>query len=176
MRTLMLAASIAALFAVAMTTEGAQRGRRAAGAAGSINVPKDTPATAQASAIALEMERQRAGSYRGLEVKPHPDAKGEALAIQERIADRLARLDYVPAQRIEHFRWIPEQLGLPIAGWRGQIVAAEPAQDGVRITMKVAPIAGVGTADHMLESYLYTNGRLVHLASEGAPSRGVTIF
>jgi hypothetical protein len=176
MRKLMLAASIAALIAVAMTTEAAQRGRRQAGTTGVINVPKDTPTTAQARAVNLAMERQEADRYRGLSVEADPDAQGEELAVQERIADQLSRLDYVPAHRVEHFRWIPEQLGLPILGWRGRIVAAAPDPDGVRITVRVTPIAGIGTADHTLEFYLYSNGRLVHVASEGATSRGVTTF
>ncbi len=175
MRKFLLAASSAALITVALTSEAAQRGRRQAGATDSIYVSKDTPVTARNRELNLAVERQKSEQYRGLSVEPHPAASGQAFVVQERIANLLGRLDYVPAHRVEHFRWIPE-MGMTISGWRGQIVETAPAPNGIRVTVKVKPIVALGTKDYTLESYLYTDGRLVHFASEGAPSRGVTTF
>lgn len=177
MRKFMLAALIAAFVAVTLTTQAAQRGRRQAKAPRSVFVAKNSPAAARALAWNLEMDRQKAERCRGLSVEPHPEAKGDERATQERIADLLSRQDYVPAHRVEHFRWIPEQMGMTIAGWRGRIVETARAPGGVLVKVKITPIAGLGTSDHTLESYLSTNdGRLVHVASEGAPSRGVITF
>ncbi len=181
MRKLMLATLIAALIAVALTSvaptsEAAPRGRRQAGAARPVYASKDTPATTKALAIQLAMERKKAARYRGLSVKADPNAEGEELAVQERIADQLSRLDYVPAHRVEHFRWIPEELGLTIYGWRGRIISAVPAPNGVTVTMRVAPIVPIGTGAHTLESYFYSKGRLVHLASQAGSFHGVTTY
>lgn len=176
MRMLMLVASLAAVVALAMTTEAAPRADRHTGATGGVDVTKDTSATTRARAVRFAIDRQEAARYRGLQVEASADAESQERAIQEQIAQQLSWLDFVPTHRVDHFRWIPEQLGLPILGWRGRIVTTSQAADGVRVTVQVAPIAGIGTADHTRETYLISDGHLVHLASEGAPSRGVTTF
>jgi hypothetical protein len=184
MRKIMFAASIVAVIAAALTTEAAHRSRRQAQAPEAPQPPqprpplftKDTPAAARLRAMQDPVVRQAAEPYRGLSVEPDPEATGDTLALQERIAALLARMDYVPAHRVDHFRWITEEMRLKIVGWHGRILETKPTRDGIRVLMKVWPVAGIGTSDHTLESYLYADGRLVHLNSEGAPTRGLVFF
>ena len=167
MRILLFTASIAALIAVTMTTEAAQR-KRSRGAV--------TSRARDISNSLPNVEVQEAPKYLGFSVEPELDAKGEDLEFQQAIAAQLSLLDYVPDYRVEHFRWISDELVVPIQGWRGRIVSADPIADGACITVRVVPIAGIGTKDHTLEYYLYVDGRLTYIASDGTATRGVTTF
>jgi len=178
MRNFMLAVSTALLVVVvSLTTQAAQREKQQAEAPKPVFIPKNSPAAERALAINLMKEQEKQNSYKGLSVEPHPEAEGDELAMQERIAALMARLDYVPAHHAEHFRWVHDEKGMPIYGWWGRIVGTERAPEGVVVTVRISVLAPFRTTDHTLETYLYNKaGRLVHLHSEGAPSRGLIIY
>jgi hypothetical protein len=171
MRKSILASSITLLAVVTLTTQAAPREKQQAEAPKPVFVSKNSPA-AERAVRAMEKDRERRYSYRGLSVEPHPEAAGDELAMQERIAALMARLDYVPAHRAEHFRWVHDELNMPIYGWKGKIAESHHTPDGVVVTVRIWPIAPFGTGDNTLETYLYNKaGRLIHLHSEGAALR-----
>jgi hypothetical protein len=177
MRKSILVASITLLVVVVtLTTQAAQRDKPQAKAPKPVFIPKNSPA-AERALRAMEQEQEKQNSYKGLSVEPHPDAEGDELAIQQRIAALMARLDYVPAHRAEHFRWVHDEKGMPIYGWRGKILESHHTPDGVVVTVRVWATTPFESRDYTEETYLYNKaGRLVHLHSEAAPSRGLIIY
>jgi hypothetical protein len=128
---------------------------------------------AQEERLAADLlERQR---YKGISVKPHQDARGENLRLQLEVAAVLMRLDYVPAHRVQEFRWIEEEYATKITGYNGQILEMAPIPGGVRVKLKVRPTywSTLNSGDHTIEYYDYANGRIEHRGSEAPPSRGL---
>jgi hypothetical protein len=106
--------------------------------------------------------------YRGIVVKAHPQAIGEDLQLHQRIGALMSSLDFVPAQRAEHFRWIDE-LQVAHTGWDATIQETTPAPGGVHVKVKVVPTNASGAAavnSYVIENYLYSEGSLRYLGME----------
>ena len=165
MRKILIVASMAALaLASSVTAQRVASGRRSAG----VVVPKKrVPANPEAAALQVSRQRE-ALRYRGLSVEPQPEAEGPELERQERICGLLSKLDFVPDNRLERFRWIGVHGGV-ITGWEGEIQEARAVPGGLVVTMKVYPrhtAGGLAAVDgHAVEQYLYSGGRLRFLGS-----------
>lgn len=134
-------------------------------------------ARAEASAKA-QQERER---YKGITVKPHPQALGANLTAQSKLAALIASKDYIPEARRERFRWISDEMRTPITGWDATIVGTVPNDNGVLVKIKVSPKhegdVGFHAPDEFLfESYLVSGNQIKYLGSEGPPRRGVVVF
>jgi hypothetical protein len=141
-----------------------------------VDVPKGTAAERRAEALRDASSRADIWKYKGARVSPHPEAKGEALEAQRRIAALMTRLDYVPAHRVEQFRFFTDNGWQTITGWSVEILDATPVAGGTRVTVKVwAQFAsGLGTGVHTIEQYLVSTNGLHHVGSVAPPASRVS--
>lgn len=111
---------------------------------------------------------QAIGQARGTAVSAHPDSTGEARLFQEKVAAEVSQLAPVPARRLIHFRWC-DTLDFGVRGWKGVIDHVTQTRQGVVVTVRMRPylvsrLAGItDTPDYVVETYLYSNGRLTFL-------------
>jgi hypothetical protein len=129
-----------------------------------ITVSKGRSST-PAKAHAPEPVKPEPIRYRGLVVKPHTDATGQELRLQQEIGAVLSRLDLIPSQRLAHCAWLADFPFIILTGWHGTITRTEVVQEGVRVTMEIYPMhtAGGGIAavdDPSIETYLYSGGQV----------------
>lgn len=116
--------------------------------------------------------------YRGITVTLRPEAGGIDRLFQQEVAEALQRLDFVPDRRVEHFQ---ELLRLPIVltGWDGTIEESAAIPGGLLVCLKVVPRNTGGMAsvnDYVMESYLYSQGRLEYLGLDRPELPGVITF
>jgi len=129
----------------------------------------DHNAIQQAMDAASAPTRIRVTTYHGLIVKPSTEAKGQALAIQERIASQMSKNDFVPTERLDHFNWYAETYSARIIGWNAEIIEVTPQAKGYRVKTKVSFVgsnASITTNDHMIEYYDVDNAGIRHVGSE----------
>lgn len=113
-------------------------------------------------------------TYQGTKVKPHPDAQGDALTLQQEIARKFAQVDPQPSQRKTRFAWLDKPV-FGLRGWGGQITGVTPTPNGLVVKVTMTPIVvsayGASTTilDHTKETYLYSGGRLHLLDSDPNP-------
>jgi len=174
MRRNLIVAAFASLATVSVFA-AQHPGRRAQSEA--VFAPKQDFAGARALARQELASRQDETRYRGLVVLPHPEAAGADRKLQRQVCVLMERLDFVPDQRLTHFRWL-NHVPAVLTGWEGTIEDTTPAPGGVRLMMKVYPKhTGGGIAavdDHYVEYYRYAQGRLQYLGAEGTPAKVIT--
>lgn len=104
-------------------------------------------------------------TYKGTDIGPDPEAEDAELKLQQTIAARLARLDFVPAQRRNHFRWL-DVPSVRVIGWSGTIQKMSQGPNGWLVKVRMMPYVrtlggrNLVTADHTMEIYNYKNGAL----------------
>jgi hypothetical protein len=138
---------------------------------GVFTIPSRRP-TFQAAPVVL--------GYKGTDISPSHAATEEQLPLQREIAARLAKADFVPTLRQEHFRWLdnPE---IRLVGWTGAVRKLTRAPDGWLVTVRIMPrlLTPSGrlllTEDHTMETYKYSNGtfNLVDYSDPGDGFQGV---
>jgi hypothetical protein len=126
----------------------------------------------------IQEERER---YKGITVKPHPEAAGDIRDVHKSVAASLMKSDFVPPERLQRFQWIPQEMRTPITGWDATILSAAPIPGGIVVKMKVYPKhdgdAGFHAPnDYLIETYKVSGGTVKYVGSEGPPSRGILIF
>lgn len=100
--------------------------------------------------------------YRGTTVRHAAGAVGDELAVQKLVAAKLSRLDFVPAPRAEHFRWMTNY-PVKLIRWNGLIKGAVLTPNGVTVRVRVwpdvVPTRGKpsGHSDYFLEDYLLSD-------------------
>ena len=111
-------------------------------------------------------------AWKGTSIKVNPDAIGDELALQERIADAINIADANNDVRRGRFRWCLGQDNLKLVGWWGVINAVTPdPQGGVLVMVRVSPklVSTWGkvttTGDHLWEEYLFDGDNVVYLRS-----------
>lgn len=121
--------------------------------------------------IAKDGRRLRAQAFmkqRGSVISPHPDATGDVRVLQEKLAALLSQQDPVPLGRLIHFRWC-DTPDLGLRGWKGTIKDVVRAPQGLLMTIEMRPylvsqLGGItDTPDHVIETYLYSNGHMAFL-------------
>ena len=161
---LMSVATITASVAVAQRASTGKSAKRP------VHVPKQSPeSVARLLHDADANSRLQAPTYRGLTVAPHPLARGQVLQLHKRIADVMATNDFVPHERMRRFSWYEDAHPAKIIGWKAAILDAEPTPAGVLVKTKVEFIGSMKTLytdDHMIEYYMFRDGRLDYLKSE----------
>lgn len=175
MRRNLIVAAFASLTTVSVFAQ--HPGRRAQ--SGAVFAPKRDFASARALARQEFAARQNEPRYRGLVVSPHPEAAGADRELQKQVCVLMERQDFVPNQRLMHFRWL-NQVPAVLTGWEGTIEDTALAPGGVRLTMKVYPKhtgGGIAAVDgHFVEHYYYSQGRLQYLGSGETPPAKIITF
>lgn len=143
-----------------------------------VAAPKQVPVDTQALARQQARQWREATRYRSLIVTPHAEASGEEFRLQQQVGVALARMDFVPKERIQHVTWLMQSPAL-ITGWDGTIEKTTRVPGGVHVTVRIHPkhtMGGVAAVDgHAIEHYFYTNGRLQYLGSENRQPKVITI-
>lgn len=128
--------------------------------------------------VAAQRERER---YKGITVKPHPQALGVTLDNHKRIGAIVEKADFVPAARLQRFRWVVDEMHTPITGWHATILDAAPVKGGFTVTIKVTPKHdGNGSFyapnDYMIESYAVSAKGVQFLGWQAPATRGVVVI
>ena len=125
--------------------------------------PKISPAQHRAEAL------EEARRYKGIDVDVQGGVDLATRRVQSAAARLLERLDYVPEHRLGIFRSLTDGGTYTISGWHGNILQSRAVEDGMIFTLMVRARFGsssIGTAVHVIETYLYTpDGRIEHLGS-----------
>lgn len=110
--------------------------------------------------------------YQGTIISPNSEATGRALTLQKEISSLISQMDFKPAVRLAHFRWLDDQ-PVTVNAWRGTIEDLQQTPSGilarVRVWPNVVPLRGkprVAHMDHFYEMYLYAEGRATLVGSE----------
>jgi hypothetical protein len=112
--------------------------------------------------------------YQGTDIRPHPEARGDELALHQEIARGLSALDLKPEQRMAHFRWC-DRPELGCTGWYGTISEVARSPRGWLVDVRVSPrlVSDLGavtiTPDYVIESYEYYGGKLHYLRGIDPP-------
>jgi hypothetical protein len=119
-------------------------------------------------------------AYEGTDISPSSEAPEGQRPLQKEIAARLAKADFVPPMRRQHFRWLDDPT-IQLVGWHGSIKTVTRAPDGWLVTVRMMPrlLDQSGgllmTADHTFETYKYRNGtfNLVDFTDPGDGFQGL---
>jgi hypothetical protein len=176
---LMISALTASAAAIAQQPPGTDRPEARSGGQAQVD--------AHAEAVRAQIRREEAARtakqmaeqmrYHGIKVDPDREAKGAALAAQKRIAAILTQFDYVPDQRVAHFRYFADNGWEIINGWSARIVEATPIAGGMRVTLWVWPTfanSGLSTSDHTVEQYLINNDQFRFIGFLATPGPKVS--
>lgn len=105
--------------------------------------------------------------YRGTEISPHPDARGDELVFQQAFCRRMAELDPRYQHRKIHGPWMHAK-GLRLIGWWGQVESVTPAAGGgIDVRVSISPLT-VGA------SVLTDNEETYHVSVDGITLIGHT--
>lgn len=142
---------------------------------GTVQVGPDLPTPADV--MVAEVSKT---AYHGSRILPKP-AKVDN-RFESEVAARLSALDFVPSQRLEHFRWCSRD-GLLCNGWLGCIDRVAPDPRGTLVTVRITPRlesptnAITSTPDCLVETYLLSGGKFIFLGAAPAPdAKPGTIF
>ena len=123
------------------------------------------------------VERERL-SYKGLRVVVPPDIEGQELALQRQVGAMLTRLEFIPTNRLKHFRFLTENGQSTITGWSARIVDMAPANHGYVVTLYVSAdfAEGFQNTTFTIERYFISDSGIKHLSTVGAPVPRVSVF
>ncbi len=124
-----------------------------------------------------EAHSRRLATHRGTEIAPHPEARGDELVTQRRIAEVFGAQDpAADANRIAHFSWMDDP-EVRCMGWHGTIQEVTKGVGGLLVRVRVAPILvsarvpSLFTTDYVVETYELRDGKL-SLRNVEAPPAG----
>jgi len=102
------------------------------------------------------------------------------LPIHQKLADRLSKVEAVPADRLRHYQWLNNG-DFQLLGWHGFVDHAEPIPGGYLVTLRISPRVrskfGASTTvfDKMYEKYTVVGDQVefveaIHPPGSGQPS------